>query len=261
MKKLILLVAASASLFFNGHSQTYLHDFQKEIGLPYNSISNYTFCENGMGGYAIAATIEDVAGGNNQNELVVYELDNSYNIMSSLICEVDLDAYGGAFRPMDIQPTRDGYIIAGALVVEGTMDNGGFLLHVTRYSRNLVYDWIQIYPNNSLGGSMPVLSLHRVVETSSGYMTIGRSPNAGVTRGVAIGTDAAGNVNWAMHLYDDEYGTNDLASLADMVKISDDEVAIVGTVNSFVIDDADVFVVKLREDGSVVNERVYEIRQ
>lgn len=261
MKKIVLLavmaLVGACSLF----AQTFQHDFQKILGLPYNGLQNYTLAKTSGNGFVIAGIMQDLSAPESQNTLVVYKMDAGFNTTWELSCTVQLDDWGGAFEPLDIIETRaGGYMIAGKVIVEGLADNGGFLMHLRNQGKGggIVYDWTQIYPNSAAGGQTPILFLHEVVETATGYMAIGRSPVASETNGVVVGTDFGGNVMWSRHLFDNQYPGNIQSVLNDMVAINGHEVAIVGTVNSFTIDDADIIVTKIKSDGTIIQQQVFE---
>ena len=257
MKKLIVLGALlfSAAL----QAQTYQYEFQKEVNLPGRGMSNRIMAPLGEDGWITASSVEDL-GGNEQQSILITLMDTDYNVTEMLECEVpDSTGLGTGFKPTDIcQSGRGSFVICGSIIQEGH-DQGGFLLRISDQGKyGLVTDWMKIYPytptNVAIDG---VLSLTRVVETASGFMMIGRSTTNPV-RAIIVGTDHEGNVMWSRRMYDDQYGGNENSALNDMVAINEEHVAVVGTVNMFPVDDADIMIVVMDHEGNVINESVYE---
>ena len=261
MKKLILTTAIFIASIGNAFSQTYQHDFQKIIGQYNESLKNYTLCETQDKGFALVSF--KLANGNlNQNMIQVFKTDSDLNVILAQEFEyTDLGVNGCSITPNDIYETSNGdFVIAGSIGNEGIPAmSGGFLLYIKNDNNSsLHFGWMQIYPNQNNSGTAPIHSLMHVVETVEGFIAIGRESSNSTYNGVVVRTDDNGNVIWSKHLYDEEYTGITYSDLTDIVFINEEEVAIVGTVNSFPYDDADINIVRLNSNGNILSNNVYE---
>lgn len=241
-------------------SQTYQHDFQKIIEVPGESLKNYTLCETKEGGFAIVSFLE-ANGSLDQNRIQIFTTDSDLNVLISERFSYNaVGLYGFEITPNDIYETSSGdFIIAGSLINEGDPSkSGGFLTLIKRIDdTRLDFGWMQIYPSESVPDQMAMHSLSRVVETNEGFIAIGQGYDI-LPLGVVIRTDNGGNVIWSKNIFDEEYKFNKYSVLTDIVYVNEEEVAIVGNVNGFPEDDADIIVVRINNLGDIISNRVYE---
>lgn len=261
MKRIILSAALLVATVGSLNAQTYQNDFQKVIGLETNGMVNYTLCETKDKGYAMVSFHE--SNGMDQNRVQIFKTDANLNVVMNQAFEYDATGlYGFEITPFDIYETREnGFVIAGGMINEGDMSqSGGFLLSIGNMKNQLTFDWLQIYPNdNSDSKVMPVQEIRRVVQMDDGYMTIARGKDA-LASGIVMKTDPYGNVKWTKHFYGTEYKGNRNSVLADMVRIDGEQVAVVGTVNGFPNDDADIQVIRITTAGEPLSHKVYEFQ-
>ena len=260
MKKLIMTAAIIIASTGIQYAQTYQYDFQKSIGIDEESVKNYTLCETQKDGFALVSFLES-DGSSDQNKIQIFKTDSDLNVILSQKFEYNsVGLYGFEITPFDIYETKTGgFIICGKIINEGNpAKSGGFLLSIKNTDDILLsFNWMQIYPSENIPGIMPVQQLTRVVETDDGYIAIARGDNF-LSKGIVLKTDFGGKVQWTKHLFDEEYKGNKYSVLNDMVLINGEEVAIVGTVNSFPQDDADVNVVLINTVGDIISNNVYE---
>lgn len=263
MKNYLKLLVAALLLQTSTYGQVYLHDFQKTITLDNHVLENKTLAKVSDGGYVVAT--ETVENGLSGKSVFVYHVDANLDMDWSV--KLDFDNFGlgpvEGFYPHDIIETTEGdFTICGRIIIEGNQANsGGFIMHlredlVTPYA----FDWINIYPEQTIDPTYnPVRELTRIVETSSGYMSIGiGESSSGYIQNIVLGTDPLGNVLWSKVIIPTQYPGDKSCVLNDMVKMGDDMVAIVGTANGIPSDDLDIVVVTIGAKGRLLGSRIYE---
>jgi hypothetical protein len=264
MKNLIMSAAILVASISTSYAQTYQNDYQKIITEDKDAFVNYTLCETKDGGYAMVSFLE-ARGSYDQNRIQIFKTDANFKVIhSQRFIFSPTTQYAFEIKAFDIFETTAGFIISGGIINEGdTQYSGGFLLSIKNDSDKKFYlEWMQIYPNNDTPDVMAVADLRRVVEVKDGYIAIGPGrDNANIRCGLVLKTDLNGNIKWSKHFYGTEYERNNGSVLNDIVRINDGEVAIVGSVNGFPKDDADVNVIRLRSDGEVVSNSVYEFSE
>lgn len=237
-----------------------LNDFQREL-YGTKSLINKTLHLTSKGDYLVVAGVEPDANSINQNEIVLYKLDGEYNIVWQQGFDIQLVGYGGAFKPHDIIETKDeGITICGELIIEGA-ENGGFTLHFEKEGNGYHQTWFKLYPAYDPNTGSQIRLVTDVVEVADGYMLLGTDGYSQSQKGILIKTDFTGNVMWSKRLYDLQNGAFAFSVVNDIVKISDYEVALVGTANiygGFFIDDSDIMIVKIDIKGNTSARWIYE---
>ena len=262
MKRLILCAALAVGTTGAGIAQTYQNDYQKVVGLSKNSMVNYTLCETADKGYATVSFIER-GNSPDQNRIQLTKLDANLNVEVSHAFDYNATGlYSFEITPFDIYEAEPNlFVIAGGLINEGnSAQSGGFLLSVKlEPKQQFIFNWMQIYPNDYQPGFMSIQEIRRVVKVGDGYMAIARGQETHDS-GVLLKTDNEGNMQWAQHLFGTEYKGNNHSVLADMVVIDKEQVAVVGTVNGFPNDDADIQVVRVSSAGKIISHHIYEFQ-
>lgn len=262
MKNLLLSAVLIAATVRTNYAQTYQNDYQKIISTARSGMVNYTLCETKDGGYAMVSFLEadDKFA---QNRIQIFKTNADFKVIQSqrfLFNPTTMNTF--EITPFDIyETTTNDFIIAGGIINEGDPEySGGFLLSIKNVgNKNFEMGWMQIYPNNDTPTQMAVKDLRRVVAVHDGFMAIGPGrDNANVSCGIVLKTNLKGEIQWSQHFYGTEYKGNKNSILADMVRINEEEVAIVGSVNGFPVDDADINVIRLRTNGEIVSNHVYE---